>query len=102
MLGYLERLSLMNGCSSIFVLSTWNLKALLSQCPILISHNVLYHSTGTQTMEWFVERGFEEVTVDKLPPSRRAMYNYKRASKIYMKKIESSRDLDASELWWNR
>ena len=53
-------------------------------------------------MEWFVERGFEEVTVDKLPPSRRAIYNYKRASKIYMKKIESSRDLDASELWWNR
>ena len=53
-------------------------------------------------MEWFVERGFEEVEVDKLPPSRRAMYNYKRASKIYMKRIESSRDLDASELWWNR
>jgi amino-acid N-acetyltransferase len=58
--------------------------------------------TGTQTMEWFVERGFEEVSVDKLPPSRQAVYNYKRASKIYMKKIESSRDLDASELWWNR
>jgi len=77
MLGYLERLSLMNGCSSIFVLST-------------------------QTMEWFVERGFEEVSVDKLPPSRQAVYNYKRNSKIYMKKIESSRDLDASELWWNR
>jgi len=53
-------------------------------------------------MEWFVERGFEEVTVDKLPPSRRAVYNYKRNSKIYMKRIESSRDLDASELWWNR
>lgn len=53
-------------------------------------------------MEWFVERGFEEVSVDKLPPSRQAMYNYKRASKIYLKKIESSRDLDASELWWNR
>ena len=61
-----------------------------------------FHSTGTQTMEWFVERGFEEVGVDELPPSRRAMYNHKRASKIYMKRIESSRDLDASELWWNR
>jgi amino-acid N-acetyltransferase len=53
-------------------------------------------------MEWFCERGFESVTVDKLPPSRQTTYNYKRASKIYLKKIESSRDLDASELWWNR
>jgi len=77
MLGYLERLCHMNGCTSIFVLST-------------------------QTMEWFIERGFDEVTVDRLPPSRQATYNHKRKSKIYMKKIESSRDLDASELWWNR
>jgi amino-acid N-acetyltransferase len=75
MLGYLERLSLLNGCSSIFVLST-------------------------QTMEWFVERGFELAGVDRLPPSR--PYNHLRSSKIYMKKIESARDLDASELWWNR
>lgn len=75
MLGYLERLSLLNGCSSIFVLST-------------------------QTMEWFVERGFESSSVDRLPPSR--PYNHSRSSKIYMKKIESARDLDASELWWNR
>jgi amino-acid N-acetyltransferase len=77
MLGYLERLCLLNQCSKIFVLST-------------------------QTMEWFIERGFEEVGVDQLPPSRQATYNHKRASKIYMKRIESSRDLDASELWWNR
>jgi amino-acid N-acetyltransferase len=75
MLGYLERLSLLNGCSSIFVLST-------------------------QTMEWFAERGFDLSGSDRLPPSR--PYNHKRASKIYMKKIESARDLDASELWWNR
>jgi len=77
MLGYLERMCLMNGCSTVFVLST-------------------------QTMEWFVERGFEEVEVDKLPPSRQKTYNHARKSKIYMKKIESLRDLDASELWWNR
>lgn len=75
MLGYLERLSLLNGCSSIFVLST-------------------------QTMEWFAERGFDRVGVERMPESR--PYNSKRASKIYMKKIESARDLDASELWWNR
>jgi amino-acid N-acetyltransferase len=77
MLGYLERLCLLNGCTNIFVLST-------------------------QTMEWFVERGFVEADVSKLPPSRQATYNHKRASKVYIKKIESDRDLDASELWWNR
>ena len=77
MLGYLERLSVENGCTTIFVLST-------------------------QTMEWFIERGFEEVGVDRLPPSRQATYNHSRNSKIYMKKIESLRDLDAQELWWNR
>jgi amino-acid N-acetyltransferase len=77
MLGYLERLCLSTGRAKVFVLST-------------------------QTMEWFIERGFEEVGVDKLPPSRQATYNYDRGSKIYMKKIDSERDLDASELWWNR
>jgi amino-acid N-acetyltransferase len=77
MLGYLERLCLLNGCIRVFVLST-------------------------QTMEWFVERGFKPATVDALPPTRQATYNQKRASKIYMKQIESDRDLDASELWWNR
>jgi amino-acid N-acetyltransferase len=77
MLGYLERLCLLNGCTNVFVLST-------------------------QTMEWFVERGFEEAVVEQLPPSRQATYNHARKSKIYLKKIESDRDLDASELWWNR
>jgi amino-acid N-acetyltransferase len=77
MLGYLERMCLLHECTSIFVLST-------------------------QTMEWFVERGFEEVGVERLPPSRQATYNHARKSKIYIKTIESMRDLDASELWWNR
>lgn len=77
MLGYLERLCFLNGATTVFVLST-------------------------QTMEWFVERGFEPVTVAELPPSRQATYNHARASKIYMKEITSSRDLDQSELWWNR
>lgn len=77
MLGYLERLCVLRGASVVFVLST-------------------------QTMEWFVERGFDEIPVEKLPPSRRASYNPSRASKIYMKKIENVRDLDASELFWNR
>jgi amino-acid N-acetyltransferase len=53
-------------------------------------------------MEWFIERGFDEVGVDMLPPSRQATYNYERASKIYMKRITSVRDLDADELFWDR
>jgi len=77
MLGYLERLCVQNGATTMFVLST-------------------------QTMEWFVERGFDEVGVDRLPPSRQATYNHERASKIYMKRVDSERDLDASELFWNR
>jgi len=77
MLGYLERLCVVKGCKSIFVLST-------------------------QTMEWFVERGFKEVDVTCLPSSRQATYNHERNSKIYMKRIENVRDLDASELRWNR
>mmetsp|Transcript_26970 Transcript_26970/g.63193 ORF Transcript_26970/g.63193 Transcript_26970/m.63193 type:complete len:602 (+) Transcript_26970:176-1981(+) len=77
MLGYLERLALINGASTIFVLST-------------------------QTMEWFLERGFGEAPVSELPEQRQELYNHRRASKIYLKKIESQRDLDASELWWNR
>lgn len=77
MLGYLERLCVQRGASVVFVLST-------------------------QTMEWFIERGFDEVPVEMLPPSRQATYNKERASKIYMKKIDSVRDLDASELFWNK
>ena len=77
MLGYLERLCLRLGATKVFVLST-------------------------QTMEWFIERDFQPVDVDKLPPSRQATYNPERASKIYMKLIANDRELDASELWWNR
>lgn len=77
MLGYLERLCVQSGVKKVFVLST-------------------------QTMEWFLERGFQEVGVDRLPPSRQASYNVARNSKIYMKEILSDRDLDAAELWWNR
>lgn len=76
MLGYLERLSLQSGARKVFVLST-------------------------QTMDWFIERGFREVSVESLPPSRQAMYNKKRKSKIYMKEIDGERDLDAAELWWS-
>jgi amino-acid N-acetyltransferase len=77
MLGFLERLSLRLGANKVFVLST-------------------------QTMEWFIERHFEEVSFNALPLSRQATYDCVRNSKIYMKSIESDRELDASELWWTK
>jgi len=77
LLGYLERLCYRAGVKNIFVLST-------------------------QTMQWFLERGFTEVGVNALPLVRQATYNYKRKSKIYMKALESERALDAEELMWDR
>ncbi len=55
----------------------------------------------TSTMQWFLERGFEEVGVESLPESRRDIYNWQRKSKIYMKNLSTSRDLDAEELFWD-
>jgi N-acetylglutamate synthase-like GNAT family acetyltransferase len=54
-----------------------------------------------RTMQWFLERGFQEVAVDALPKERQALYNWQRRSKIYMKKLKTSRDLDAEELFMN-
>lgn len=76
MLGYLERIAVNSGLTTIFVLST-------------------------RTMQWFLERGFNEVAVEALPPERVEIYNWKRKSKIYMKKLKTARDLDAEELFWN-
>ena len=41
----------------------------------------------TQTAHWFRERGFEPATVDALPPDRRAAYNAKRNSQVYLKDL---------------
>jgi len=76
MLGYLERVAILNGISSIFVLST-------------------------RTMEWFVERGFEQCSVDDLPDARRDIYDWKRKSKVYRKKLDGTRAVDAEELFWD-
>ena len=40
---------------------------------------------STQTTQWFVERGFAESDVSKLPQEKQALYNYQRRSKIYSK-----------------
>jgi amino-acid N-acetyltransferase len=75
MLGFLERTAIAAGVSHIFALST-------------------------HTMQWFQERGFSQCALEALPERRQLIYNHKRASKIYMKSLASSRLLDAQELFW--
>ncbi|MFN0306222.1 MAG: amino-acid N-acetyltransferase [Burkholderiales bacterium] len=41
----------------------------------------------TRTMHWFVEREFREVSIDKLPAERKALYNLQRRSRILMKTL---------------
>jgi amino-acid N-acetyltransferase len=41
----------------------------------------------TRTAHWFIEQGFVETTVDALPASRKALYNYQRNSKVLVKKL---------------
>ena len=43
---------------------------------------------STQTVQWFVERGFEPCEIETLPDSLKALYNPKRNSKILFKNIE--------------
>lgn len=42
---------------------------------------------STQTMDWFIERGFEITEIDTLPQQRQEFYNYKRNSKVLSKKL---------------
>lgn len=49
------------------------------------SKNLFVLTTGAA--HWFVERGFEETGVEKLPKSKQGLYNYRRRSKVFMKKI---------------
>ena len=42
---------------------------------------------STQTTQWFLERGFVESDVSKLPQEKQALYNYSRRSKIYSKPV---------------
>lgn len=41
----------------------------------------------TQTVHWFLERGFEEISADKLPIKKQLLYNYQRKSKILHKTL---------------
>jgi len=42
---------------------------------------------STQTMQWFVERGFMSMEIEDLPKQRKEFYNYKRNAKVLYKKI---------------
>nr|WP_136251433.1 amino-acid N-acetyltransferase [Ningiella ruwaisensis] len=42
----------------------------------------------TVTGHWFLEQGFEEKSIDTLPPSKQQMYNFTRNSKVYMLELD--------------
>ena len=75
MLSFLERTAISAGVSRLFALST-------------------------RTMQWFTERGFVEVPVSELPERRQRTINPARGSKVFMKGLNSPRELDAEELFW--
>jgi len=41
----------------------------------------------TQTAHWFRERGFKPARLEELPLEKRALYNYRRNSKIFIKTL---------------
>ncbi len=41
----------------------------------------------TQTAHWFLERGFTGAEPDSLPMEKQALYNYKRGSKVFIKRL---------------
>jgi len=41
----------------------------------------------TQAAHWFLEQGFRAADVDALPARRQALYNWRRGSKVFLKRI---------------
>ncbi|GLX78131.1 amino-acid acetyltransferase [Thalassotalea insulae] len=41
----------------------------------------------TVSGHWFIEQGFVEQSIDKLPESKKQMYNFQRKSKIFIKQL---------------
>ena len=42
---------------------------------------------STHTEHWFLERGFIEGSIEKLPAEKQKMYNYQRKSKVFIKTL---------------
>ena len=43
---------------------------------------------STRTSHWFRERGFLPADPGALPVKRRALYNYQRKSKVFLKELD--------------
>jgi amino-acid N-acetyltransferase len=41
----------------------------------------------TVTDHWFIEKGFEVDSIDRLPEGKKLLYNYQRNSKVLSKRI---------------
>ncbi|GAB4129920.1 MAG: amino-acid N-acetyltransferase [Sideroxydans sp.] len=41
----------------------------------------------TRTAHWFIERGFKEADVNQLPKEKKALYNYQRRSKVFVRNL---------------
>ena len=42
----------------------------------------------TRATHWFVERGFSEADVERLPAERKLLYNWQRRSKVLVKPLK--------------
>ncbi len=42
---------------------------------------------STQTMHWFIERGFQEIKIEDLPGYLKSQYNHQRNSKVFCKQV---------------
>ena len=42
---------------------------------------------STRTTHWFLERGFVEADLSRLPERKQSLYNYDRRSKIFVKEL---------------
>ena len=41
----------------------------------------------TSAAHWFLEQGFRAADVSALPPRRQALYNWRRGSKVFLKRL---------------
>lgn len=77
LLSYLERVAIASGVQELFALST-------------------------KTMQWFVERGFHQVSLGSLPQERQDIYDKSRKPKVYRKILKADRDVDVEDAFWTR
>jgi len=76
--------------------------ALLSYClrrALAEGYTHLFVLT-TRTQGWFIDRGFDEVSPEHLPPKKLSSYDYSRNSKVFFKHVESARAVDEEEILW--